>query len=411
MSVYLYKAKRSPTDIVSGEINAETQAQAVSMLDGMGLVPVSVTERPSDKADNIATSEARPVYRGLKRAPAKAVDTFMWQLASLLKANVSILKALSLVGQQSEYPYLREVVGRLERQVRDGTMLSQAMEEFPRLFDRVTVSIIRAGEKGGVLSEVLLRLAEGREKQREVERTIQAALAYPALIIIVGAVSVYLMLTVFLPKLMVLFESMKGNLPLPTQILLAVSDFTTQHWYWILAAVIVLAAAVMRRRAGSDHTFLFEIVRWHCPFVRKFARYADIAKFARTLGLLLKNGVPISVAIGLAADVLDNEILKRDLGKAIRDIIDRGETVAGSLRKVDGFPNFAVNMISVGEEGGQLDASLHEIGDTYEREVNHAVKIMASLIEPVLILAVGAVVGFIVFAMLMPIFQIGQRMN
>ena len=215
------------------------------------------------------------------------------------------------------------------------------------------------------------------------------------------------MLTFFLPKLIGLFENMKQALPMPTKILMGISDFMSNNWFWFIVALGFIIAIFGRVRPGSKKKFLFDMVKLHLPFMQKFIKNAEIAKFARTLGLLLKNGLPVYESLDLATSTLDNDALRERLGQAGKEIVNQGSTLSGSLKKINIFPNFAVNMIAVGEEGGKLEESLAEIANAYEREVEQAIKIMTSLLEPLLILTVGAVVGFIVFAMMLPIFNIG----
>jgi len=411
MQVYVYKAKKSPTEIVTGELEAEDQFAAVNMLDKMGLTPVDVVEKPAENAARKPVRETETSDSMFRRVSAGEIDAFIWQLASLLKANVSILAALSLIADQTKSTYLRDVVNQLAQLVQDGSMLSQAMAKYPRVFDHLTLSVVRVGEQGAVLPEAMFKLAESRDKQRELQRTVQAALAYPLLILIVGAVSVHVMLTVFLPKLTGLFENMQGTLPLPTRMLLAVSNSATQHWHWGVIVVLLMTAIFVHNKPGSKKKFFLDFVKLNTPFVKTFVAQAEIAKFARTLSLLLKSGIPVHVGIELAAETLDNDALKGYLRKAVSGMLDHGETLTGSLKKIDSFPRLALNVVAVGEASGNLEAALDEVGNLYEREVNHAVKIMSSLIEPVLILVVGTVVGFIVFAMLLPIFEIGQTVR
>jgi type II secretory pathway component PulF len=266
--------------------------------------------------------------------------------------------------------------------------------------------MIKAGEKSGTLDEVLYRLADYREKEDEIRRKIQASAAYPTLVIIVGIISVFIMLTFFLPKLMSIFTDM-SQLPLPTRILKQVSDFMGANWIGVLLGFALLFALFFGAKPGSYKKQILDAVKINMPFVRKFVRNAEIARFARTLELLFKNGISVHESLQLSADTVDNEALKEQLKKAQEEIINKGQTLSASLKKIGIFPTFAVNMIAVGEEGGRLEESLAEIANVYDREVDQSIKIMTSLLEPVLILVVGGIVGFIVFAMLLPIFNIG----
>jgi type IV pilus assembly protein PilC len=426
--IYIYRAKKGPKEIMRGEIEASSQDDAVTKLENMNLTPVSVTPKYTAKsraaprqpagvphADvpsaGVPPPAGPPTQRSAGLTPARVkppdIDTFTRQLASLIRSGVPVVGSLSLISQQAENKALKKLAGELEANVKDGKMLSEAMEEREGLFNNLYISLVKAGEKGGVLDETLQRLALHREREAEIRRKIQAALAYPILLITVGIATVFIMLTYFLPRLAGLFENMRQALPLPTKILIGVSNFTSGNWYWILAGLFVLAAVFGRVKSGSKKKIIFDVIKLRVPFIKKFIMDAEIAKFTKTLALLLESGVPVHESLNLATETLDNDALKGSLIQVERDIITDGATLSGSLRKIDIFPKFATNMIAVGEEGGRLEQSLGEIAAIYEREVEQAIKITSALLEPLLILTVGVIVGFIVFAMLLPIFNIG----
>jgi len=421
MPIYIYKAKRGPSEMTQGEIEADSQDKAISKLDERGLVAVSVIEkgiRPSG-IQRPALKAARPgpgargggpqdkqAASGI-RIKTHDVDIFTRQIASLVRSSVPILRALSLITQQTENKTLRYVVGDLSQQVKSGKMLSEAMAKYPKVFDNLYLSMVRSGEKSGALDEILERVAEHREKEQETKRKVQAAMAYPLLMMVVGIATIFVMFTYFLPKLAGLFDNMQQSLPIPTRILMGMADFMSGNGHWLLIALVLTFAIFGRTKQGSKKKFLFDIIKLHVPVLREFIKNADIAKFTNSLSLLLKNGIPIYESLELAAGALDNEVLKERIKAAGEEIINQGSTLSKSLDDADILPPFAVNMITVGEEGGKLQEVLDEISGVYEREVDQAIKVITSLIEPALILIVGAVVGFIVFAMLLPIFNIG----
>lgn len=404
MPLYTYKARKSPTETIDGELQARSKDEAVTKLNNMGMAPISVTQKYGMAASPAESAISEP---HLVRVRTRDVDTFTRQLAHLIRASVPVLAALSQISQQTENKTLKNVVSDIEKRIKDGKTLSEAMGRFPRIFDGLYLGMVKAGESSGSLDEVLMRLVEHRDKEDEVRRNIQSALAYPALIIVVGTATVFVMLTFFMPKLIRLFDQMQQKLPLPTRILMGTTEFMSNNWYWFLAVVLFLIALFARSSRGSKKKFLIDMIKLHLPFVKKFVRISEIARFARTLGLLIKNGIPVYESLELATDTLENDAFREQLHQAGKKIVNQGATLSDSLGKIDGFPIFAVNMMSVGEAGGRLDESLAEIANVYEREVEQALKIMTSLLEPLLILVVGAIVGFIVFAMLLPIFNIG----
>ena len=405
MPIYIYKAKKGPVEIINGQIEADSQEHAVTKLGEMGLVPVSLTDIV--KAARPQAGGVAPQVTGLVRLNAQAIDTFTRQLCSLIKAGVPVLRALSLISRQTENKELALVSSDLEKQIKEGRMFSEAIAKYPKIFNNLYVNMVKSGEKSGALGDVLFNLAEYREREQEVRRKIQAALAYPLLMLVVGIGTVFVMLTFFMPKFISLFENMKQSLPLPTKILIGISRFMSGNWYWLLMALIVVFAIFGRAKQASKKKFFLDLLKLHLPLVKEFIRKAEIAKFSRTLGLLIKNGISVCEGLDLATDVLDNDALKESLSRARLDIINKGCSMSDTLKAIDIFPSFAVNMIAVGEEGGKIEGALKEISDVYDREVDQSVKIMTSLLEPILILVIGSIVGFIVFAMLLPVFNIG----
>ena len=409
MPIYNYKSKKGPSEIISGEIEAVSQEQAVSKLEAMGMVPINVIEKASAVVGHIheVKKTASALHIGAGKIKLKDIDTFTYQLASLVKANVPVLRSLSLISQQTEKKTLKNMVGDLESQIKDGNMLSQALGKYTKVFNNLYLSMVRSGEKGGILAEVLYKLAEHREKEQDIRQKIQAAMAYPLFIIVVGIASIFVMVTFFLPKLIGLFENMKQELPISTKLLIGFSNFMSHNWYWFLIVIALAMVIFGRVKAGSKKKFLFDMVKLHMPIMKTLVRDAEISRFVRTLAMLFKSGLPIYESLGLAAGTVDNDVLKQRLISVREAIVNQGGTLSDSLKDAKVFPVFAVNMIAVGEEGGRLGESLNEIANVYEREVNQTIKVMTSLLEPLLILVVGVIIGFIVFAMLLPIFNIG----
>lgn len=410
MPKFIYKAKKGPDEVVEGEIIAENQDQAVTKIERMGLSPVSVVEKPEGASPEkpVQTIQVRGPLPSNRKIRSKDVDALTWQLASLVKARVPILRALTLIAQQTDNGALQAVVEDLKQQVKDGKTLSETMRHYPKLFNNLYLSMVRSGEQGGALEEVLYKIAEHREKEQKMRRKIQSAMAYPLVMLVVGVGTVFVMLTFFMPKFIGIFEKMKKELPLPTKILISVSHFMSEHWIWFIVLAGFVGIIFGRVRPGGKKKFFFDLIKLHTPLIKQFVRDAEIAKFCRTLGMLLKNGLPVYDSLALATNTLDNDVLRRQLEVTGKDIVNQGATLSDSLKKVKVFPNFAVNMIAVGEEGGRLEESLNGVAEAYEKEVEQAIGIMTSLLEPLLILTIGGIVGFIVFAMLLPIFDIGS---
>ena len=399
MTTYVYRAKDGPERTVEGEVEAEHRLAAVSAIDRMGYSPVWVSEKTGDEARRLRRPRGR-------RVKARDVTVFTRQLASLTRSGVPILRALRTIADQSENRRFQVVVEDIEATIRDGSMLSSAMAEYPSLFPPLYIDMVRAGESGGILDSSLFRLAEAREAEEEVRRKVQSAMAYPLLVIGVGIITVFVLLSFFLPRVVELFKGYR-DLPLPTQILIAVSNFFSAYWYWIALIAVLLAAVIKRLLAADVGRTLFDGFVLHVPIVRTFIQQSEVARFARTLSLLLGAGVPIDKALELSSNTMTNTVLREEVDTVRTNTVQKGDTMSSGLRRAKHFPAFVANMTAVGEEAGRLDESLLEVALFYEKEVDQQTRVATSLIEPILILVVGAVVGFIVAAMLLPIFELG----
>ncbi len=409
MTIYHYTAKKGPSEIVEDEVEAESRDKAVARVEAMGYFPIKVVEVTSAQTPGEIQEEALSAKepRFVSRVGSRSLDTFIWQLASLMRSSIPLLRALTLIAKQTKHKVLKAVVEDLGNRIRQGELLSEAMGKYPDIFNNLTMSMIRTGEKGGSLDEVLYKLADHREKEQEMKRKIQSALAYPMMVVATGVGTIFLMFTFFLPKLTKLFSGMKQELPLPTKLLIAASGFMSHYWYVFIIGLVFLVAMITRRTSGSKKKLTLDALTLWIPFINKFVTTSEMARFSRSLGLLLKNGIPIHESLLLATNTVDNLILKARLVEASEAIINRGCTLSESFNRSGIFPEFLLSMIAVGEESGKLEESLEQIASSYEKEVDQTIKVMVSLVEPLLILSVGGIVGFIVFAMLLPILNMG----
>lgn len=402
MPRFAYKAKNGPGTTLEGTLDAESRAAALAQLDTMGYSPISVREEEFDDARRARTSP----WTRFRRITRGNVTLFTGHLASLTRSGVPILRTLHTIGDQTENPRMRRVIQEIEATIRDGSMLSEALAHFPRLFSELYVSMVRAGETGGVLDRILTRLAEAREEEEETRRKVQSAMAYPILIMVVGAATVFVLLTFFLPKILDLFESYE-DLPGVTRVLIGISGFFEAYWYGILIAGFLVFAVLKRlASAGQGRAFL-DGVKLRVPLLGRFVREVDIARFARTLSLLIDSGITIDKALALAANTLRNSVLREEMEHVRSLTVSQGMPFSEGLKRMRHFPSLVANMAAVGEEGGKLDEALSEVAVFYEKSVVQQSRLATSLLEPALILVVGALVGFIVCAMLLPVFQMG----
>jgi len=404
MPHYRYTAKDGPDRIVSGSVRAESRQDAVAKVDAMGYSPVSVAEAAEDGGP------ARDTAAAGRRPSRSSVTLFTRQLASLLRSGVPILRALRTISEQSEDARMKAVVLALESSVRDGRSISDAMSEHGRSFSDFYVNMVRTGEGGGVLDVVLSRLADAREAEDDLRRHVQSALAYPLLVAAAGCVTVFVLLAFFLPRMAELFSSYR-QLPFATRALIAVSG-AVSRWWPVVLLLAVFVFAVLRRLASVDRgRMVMDRLKLRVPFFGHVIRDSDVARFARTLALLLDSGVKVDKAMDLCAGTVRNAVLEAGVRGARDATVRRGLPFSDGIRGAEGFPLFVANMAAVGEEGGRLDEALLEVASYYEKRVAQQTRIAASLIEPAMILAVGAVVGFIVAAMLLPVFEIGTTLK
>ncbi len=401
MPLFVYKAKQGPHHTEEGVVDAFSRAEAADVLSARGLVPIYIKER-----EGCGTEKPRRWARRVKR---RDVVIFTYQLASLIRSGVPILRALSTIREQTEHPRFKRLVGEIEGHIRDGEMLSDALQRQGPYFPELYVSMVRSGESGGVLDTVLTRLAEAMDKEEETRRSVQSAMAYPLLTLSMGLLTVFILLTFFLPRVLSLFDEYE-SLPLPTRILVGTSDFCEANWYWLVFGLL-LVGAIFRRMATHERGRLYvDGLKLKLPLIGKFLLLTDIARFSRTLALLLQSGLSIDRVLILGAQTASNHVLREEIDDVRLQTVSQGVPFSEGLKKASNFPVFMANMCAVGEEGGRLDEALDEVAGFYERQIERQCQLAISLLEPILILVVGALVGFIVAAMLLPIFELGTRL-
>lgn len=399
MPKFFYKAKSGPRDIIEGFVEAESENQAIKKVTDMGYFPVLVKREDASKSKS-----AGPLYF-FKKIKLSDLSVFTRQLSDLLGAGLPLVKALEVLVKQTENKNLSFIIADLKTFVQDGNTLSEAMARHPKVFSALFVSMIRSGETGGALEGVLSRLAEFSEKQLDLQTKVGSALAYPALMASVGIMTIFVLLTFVIPRIVVMFEELGQSLPLPTLILVAISRFFQKFWYLVISGVLIIYFVFDRIIKTKEGRYAFDSLKLNLPVFGELARRTEISRFARTLGTLLTNGVPIIESLEVVSNTLTNEVLKEDVKLALQEV-RTGATLTDSLSKRKNFPLFVTNMIAVGEEGGLLENSLYKIADSYEKQVDKSIRVMTSLLEPMLILSLGLVIGFIVIAMLLPIFEI-----
>ncbi|MDT8390244.1 MAG: type II secretion system F family protein [Lentisphaeria bacterium] len=418
MPKFDYQAKRGPAETLTGHLEADSHDEAVRVLVDQGLTPVRVSEtvrlpvpklERSRRVDTVSGGNPRPAGTASRlKIKSRELDRLTRQLATLIRTNVPILRALNLIKDQCVSPHgVAEMVGDLREQVKQGKQLSDALRKYPRVFDELYVNMVVAGERGGVLHQTLTRLADHREKELETRRRIQAAMAYPSFVVAAGLLTVFVVVSFILPKIIYLFEGLDDKLPASTKLLIATTHFMRGNWLWFAGGVLLVVLMVSRGGTDSWHRRVTDMLKLRTPVINKLVRHAEIAKFTRTMSLLIDSGLSVQESLNLGTATIQNLALRSRMDAVGTAIVNRGATLSASLASGDVFPPFAVNMIMVGEESGELSEALREVAMVYDREVEQSIKLLVSLLEPLLIVLVGGIVAFIVFAMLMPIFEIG----
>ncbi|MEW6027409.1 MAG: type II secretion system F family protein [Planctomycetota bacterium] len=396
MPLFNYKAKKGPSDFTDGVMEGESQQEIASKLTSQGLFPVHIELIGEVKDKSITVSS------WFSKISVRDLNVFTYQLSSLIKSGLPLLSALFIITEQTENRHFKNIIADIAQNVKRGDMLSSAMGKYPKIFNQLYTAMIKAGEDSGALDTILRRVAEHREKVEQIKSHVRSALAYPIIVTLVGLVYIVFLLTVVIPQIQNVFKTLKIDLPLPTQILLAVSNTVTEYWYLFIGGVILLL--ILTKGVTLIERKAMDRLKLTLPFVGKFIKKTESAKLASSLSLLLTNGIPILASLEIVIPTLSNEIIKNDLAKVANDLKLGGSMSKGLQNSPHFFP-FMTNMIRVGEEGGRLDEVLLEVSAFYEREINETIKIGLSLMEPILILVMGLVVGFIVLSMLLPIFE------
>ncbi|MEE8359309.1 MAG: type II secretion system F family protein [Candidatus Omnitrophota bacterium] len=400
MATFIYKAKNGSQGVVEGKIEARTEKEAIEKLGDIGYLPIKIERDGAPSEHSI-----RVTGRISGKVRFRSITIFSRELASLLKAGVPILTAIDIISQQSEDLKLRELLHIISSAIRDGEAFSSVLARYPDIFSPLYVAMVRAGENSGAFSEALVRIADYRVKQEEMISKFKMASIYPILMAMIGLATVIFMLTFVMPRLMQIFLRIGQELPLPTQILISVSTILRERWQVVVLAILAILLILRGQAKTKAGKFSSSVLKLHLPIFGKFMLKGELARFCRTLELLIQNGVPILKALNIAIPVLDNEVIKNRLLQSYSEL-EQGSSFGKSLKNSPLFPPFMCNLIAVGEESGKLDEALSEIAASYEKDVDEGVKIMSSLLEPVMILVMGLIVGFIVIAMLLPIFEI-----
>jgi general secretion pathway protein F len=405
MGTFQYTATDRTAKIVQGSMEAADERAVVAWLRANGYYPIKVGQPGG-------ATEARP---SIVRLPttfvggpsAQDVLAFTQQLATLLEAGMELDRSLAILLDLTDNQRFRLILRGILTDIQTGSSFADSVAKHPRLFSRLYVNMVKAGEASGVLEVILARLAGFLERSKAVRDEVTSALIYPVLLLLVGGGAVVVMMNFVIPRFAQIFADTKQLMPLPTRILLAISAFTTGYW-WVFIGLIIAGWIALRAYLQTEQGR----VRWDewklaLPLFGSLIREIEVSRFARTFGTLLQSGVPVLNAVSIVKETVTNRVIAGAMSR-LQEGVKRGEGISGPLRATAVFPSFSIHMARVGEETGKLEEMLIKVADTYDERVRRTVKRLTSLLEPVLILSLGLIVGFIVLSMLLAIFSINE---
>jgi type IV pilus assembly protein PilC len=397
---FQYKVKDKTGKLVEGSLEAENAQLVVSKLRSMGYVPIEIQQQGGS---NLQRELKIPGFSD--RVKLKEVAVFSRQFATMINSGLSLLRSLNILAEQAESKVLAEIVNQVRMDVEKGSSLSQALTKHPKAFGRLYVSMVRAGEVGGALDSVLLRLADTIEKQVELRRKVKSAMTYPVVVGVMVLAIVTAMLLFVIPMFQGIYKQLGGTLPAPTQILIDISNIMRKLWYIVFLAEVAAAIAFRKWINSEDGRKRWDAIKLKVPVFGKLVRKTALARFSRTLSALVRSGVPILESLDIVAETAGNYVV----AKAVRETqaaVKRGDPLSKKLEEHPVFPPMVVQMMAVGEETGALDEMLDKIADFYDQEVEATVDALTSLIEPILIMVMGVCVGGMIISLYLPMFNI-----
>jgi type IV pilus assembly protein PilC len=392
-----YKVRDKTGALVTGQLVGDNEAIVMTRLRQMGLTPIRVKQA--------STGLKMEIHLRPGRIKLKQIAVFCRQFATMVNSGLPILRALSILTDQTESKELAKVLFAVRAGVENGSSLSAAMAEHPKAFNALFISMVKAGETGGVLDDVLLSLADQIEREVELRRQIKSAMTYPIVVVALVTLILAAMLLFVVPQFETIYSSLGGTLPLPTRMLLSVSRAVRSYWYVVLLGAVVASFLFRRYKKTEAGRGRVDAVKIKVPIFGPLFHKVALARFASTLGMLLRSGVPILQALDNVNETVNNRVI----GDAVDDVktsVREGESIARPLGRHKAFPPMLVQMMAVGEETGAVDTMLDKVAEFYNSEVTATVEAMTSLIEPLLIAVIGAAVGAAVIALYMPMFSV-----
>ena len=402
MTVYYYKATDQNGKYVEGDISAPDYRGAVQKIRKLNYFPVKVSEEKKSSKLSAGMRLSLPIWGS--PIPIKELMTLTQQLATLVNAGLTLDDSLSTLIKLAETGNIKSILSGIRKKVHGGSSFADALAEHPKVFSKLYVNMIRAGEAGGILGETLSRLAMFMEKSVELKNSIRSAMVYPAILTFVGGTAVITLITFVIPQFSKLFEEMGAALPLPTQIMLGISSIIINYWPALILGTLGFISAFTFYIGTNKGRLRWDEILLKLPLFGPLIRKIEVSRFSLTMATLLKSGVPILQAMGIVQSIMINRVIADSVAN-LKKALKRGKGLSGPLEEAGIFPPMAVHMITVGETSGSLDEMLTKVSKTYDKEVEQSIKQVISLIEPMMILLMALIIGFIVISMLLAIFS------
>lgn len=401
MPQFQYEVKKGPGEASTGVLEAESRRAALSRLREMGYFPISIEEYTGEeKKDSLR--------RALIRVRQKDRNIFFRQLATLLDSGMPLTRALATLVQQTENPKMVAVIDQLRDDVQKGNTFAEAMERHPKHFNTMHCSLVRAGESGGMLEDVLWRIVNFGEQDEELRGKAFSAMVYPVFLLFMGSIAIFIMVSFVFPMFQEVFDDFDATLPLITVIVLAFCGFMGKFWWLVLVILAAIAGGLVSWYRSENGRMQFDEFILRVPVLRTVVQKYVMAQFARTLGTLLDNGVPILQSLRITVDTLSNKVIAQEVG-IVQARVAEGDSISSGLEQTRHFPPMVCNMFAIGEESGRVGVVTKRMADAYDVEVERAVRAMTALLEPILIVIMAIVVGVLVISMLYPMLTLSAN--
>ncbi len=402
MSEYLYKATTLGGQTVEGSMDGKDEEAIVKSLHQMGYIPIRISTAEERGSSGFRLSSIFP-----QRVGTKHLMTFTQELSTLVSAGLPIDRSLEILGNLTENSKLKEVAKDILKRVEGGSSLAEALGSHPRIFSKLYVNMVKAGESGGFLETILSRLGQYLESSKEIKDQVVSVMIYPVILMVVSGASIAILVTFVIPRFATIFSDMGQAIPLPTQIILTFSQFMRGYWWAGVGMIASVYFGLRMYNQDEERRWRWDRFKLRWVVIGDLIKKIEVARFARTLGTLLQSGVSILPAFNLVKEISQNQAISRSISQ-VHDRLREGKGISKSLEETAVFPSLAVHMIGVGEETGRLDEMLIKVAESYEENVRTAVKRFVSLLEPLILLVMGGVVGFIVLSILLAITSITE---